>query len=92
MNFVSKSWCADALFDATCWRHCLTKSLNAPEKFWFSGSVGGGEFDIRTITSRGYKFAYGAEPVASSIAVIPRDQISAFSVYPIPAARISGAI
>lgn len=52
------------------------KSLKGLEKF--PSSCGGGFFGIKKRTFIGCMSEYGGSPFASSIAVIPRDHISAF--------------
>ena len=67
---VSKLTCSGSLF-----RQLETNSLKAREKF--PSSSGGLFLGMRNRTLIGCKSALGGSPVASSIAVIPRDQISA---------------
>ena len=68
---VSKLTCSGSLL-----RQLETNSLKAREKF--PSSSGGLFFGMRNRTLIGCKSALGGSPVASSIAVIPRDQISAW--------------
>ena len=76
--------------------HCFTKSLNSSEKLYVTppssslsslfsvyGNSGGADCGITNRARMGCKCACGADPVAASIAVIPRLQISAFSSYPL---------
>src|ERR1700733_11802914 len=58
-------------------RHKLTKSLKAIENS--PSRIGGFALGIRNNTLIGWYSARGGSPLASSIAVMPRDQISAFA-------------
>lgn len=57
-------------------KHNATKSLNAPVKA--PSKLGGLAFGIKNSTRIGWYSARGGSPLASSMAVIPRDQRSAF--------------
>lgn len=57
------------------WRHAATNSRNGLEKR--SASSGGGFLGIRNSTFIGCSEAYGGSPSASSIAVMPKLQMSA---------------
>ena len=56
-------------------RHMATNSLNALLKFPVSS--GGLFLGIKNKTRIGWRSEFGGSPLASSMAVIPRDQISA---------------
>lgn len=60
-------------------RQSATKSLKPLVKS--PSSVGGGFFGIRKSTRIGWRSELGGSPLASSIAVIPSDQISALTSY-----------
>mmetsp|Transcript_2539 Transcript_2539/g.10617 ORF Transcript_2539/g.10617 Transcript_2539/m.10617 type:complete len:325 (-) Transcript_2539:623-1597(-) len=60
--------------DSFC-RHCATNSLNAGEKS--PSSLGGGFFGMKNSTRIGCMSLYGGDPVAISMAVIPRLHTSA---------------
>ena len=57
-------------------RHIATNSLNALLKFPVSS--GGLFFGIKNKTLMGWRSELGGSPFASSIAVIPKDQMSAY--------------
>jgi len=59
---------------------------------WPAGRLGGGEFKITRSTFIAVWDELGASPWASSIAVIPSDQISALKSYPSVYSATSGAI
>mmetsp|Transcript_25644 Transcript_25644/g.47842 ORF Transcript_25644/g.47842 Transcript_25644/m.47842 type:complete len:260 (+) Transcript_25644:721-1500(+) len=73
-------------------KHFATKSLNSGDQSP-SPRVGGGLFGIRKIALIGWTLLCGGSPTAHSIAVIPRDQISALASYPVFfSVKTSGAI
>ena len=63
--------CAGSLF-----KQAETNSLKGREKFPVNS--GGGFLGMRNKTLIGWRSALGGSPLASSIAVIPNDQISAY--------------
>ena len=62
------------------WRQSETKSRKAVDH-WLPSSAGGSAFGMRSSTFIGCSSAYGGSPLHISMAVIPRDQISAFESY-----------
>jgi len=71
------------LFVGSFYKQAEMKSLKHCSHFSFLFSVGGAALMIFMSTFIAGKFAYGASPSASSIAVIPRDQISAAKSWPV---------
>jgi len=59
-------------------RHLPTKSLNSGDHSDGLVSVGGGRDGMRKMMRMGCMLWYGGLPSASSMAVIPSDQMSAF--------------
>mmetsp|Transcript_375 Transcript_375/g.1087 ORF Transcript_375/g.1087 Transcript_375/m.1087 type:complete len:314 (+) Transcript_375:1522-2463(+) len=75
-------------------RHAATKSWKSFEKAFALGpaTVGGARSRILTSTTMGASSAYGARPVASSMAVMPMLQMSALVSYPELCCMTSGAM
>mmetsp|Transcript_25284 Transcript_25284/g.83050 ORF Transcript_25284/g.83050 Transcript_25284/m.83050 type:complete len:370 (-) Transcript_25284:236-1345(-) len=83
---------ADGLWPGSLRRHIETKSLNDREKL--PSSNGGGFCGMCISACMGCICEYGGLPCASSMAVMPSDQMSAFSSCPPPCSpwMTSGAI
>lgn len=62
-------------------KHAATNSLNDLEKL--PSNCGGSFFGIKNKTFIGWMFEFGGCPTANSIAVMPRDQMSALKSYPV---------
>ena len=77
MNLSALSAVAEGLSSGLLMRQRLIKSENSLENLSDSLRVGGGFVGIMNIALMGCTSAYGGRPSAISIAVIPRDQISA---------------
>lgn len=78
---VRSSVSASGRCDGSFWRHMRTKSLKSSDQSDGSGSVGGGELGIMKIARIGWTAECGGSPHAISIAVMARDQMSAFPSY-----------
>jgi len=77
MKGVLSSSLAEGRFSGFLFKQASTKSLNVFE-YRVVDNVGGGFFGIRNKTFIGCIVEFGGSPSASSMAVIPRDQISAW--------------
>lgn len=73
---LAEGRCPGSLF-----KHALMKVLKLWDHFSGSDSVGGGLLGIMKMARMGWMPDSGGFPSAISMAVIPRDQMSAFSSY-----------
>ena len=64
-------------------RHFARKSLSSGGHWSGLLSVGGGRLGIKKMARMGFISAYGGLPSAISMTVMPSDQMSTFSLYPI---------
>src|SRR3989442_926492 len=80
MNGNLRSSLAVGRFSGFLLRHASTNSLNSLE-YLDVDNVGGGFLGIKNKTFIGCIVEFGGSPSANSIAVIPKDQISAFASY-----------
>ena len=90
-GFVSRSL-AVGLYAGSLFKQTSTKFLYSGDQSSLTERVGGGECSITMSTRIGWRSEFGASPFASSIAVIPRDQMSALKSYPFAYSMTSGAI
>src|SRR3989338_633636 len=75
MNGLFSSAAELALSEGSCLRHCATNFLKAAEN-WSPFNPGGGSLRILRCAVIGSRSKYGGSPSASSMAVMPSDQMS----------------